>query len=1258
MESKIIYGIVVALCIASIPSAYAEFTFDFEFDPSNSRDKLTEPTDVILDSKDSNVYVVDKGSHRISVFNNNNYKQLPTHHGWLCDIANLSACTANKSGTNNNHDGQFNGPTSIAKNKSSFFVVDSDNHRVQIFDNSWKFVSAFGSDNSNSADYFNSAAGIAFQDLRSEKDRIIVSDSVGDSISVFDLDGVFKFNFKLSNLAGQKNFNGPTNMVVDNNRLYISDTGQNRIVILDLKNNCSSGSAEIRAGVCFVDVFGSSGAGEGEFRSPRGLAFDSTDDLLYVADSGNDRIQVFEMDSNNCSRADKIIDGVCFIEEFGSKGTGNGKFNRPIGITLDSRGEKLYVADSGNDRIQVFDLVISPSSSSSSSSSSSTSKPTGLKAIPISDTSIFLSWDEPNVSGNAPRISGYSIEYRTTSGQYASVTDDTASTATSFVHNGLDPNNSYSYRVYSIDSDGKPSSASSGVTATPKHTQMPTLFATITSPTSVVLSWFPPSEIFGQTITSYTINKVFSNGKDAPHIKDISSRTLKYTLPNLETDEKYIYNVVGKTNTGSTPKSNTVTVTPKRDSNETFKDPTSETLIPTTKPAPPTRLIATSSSSTQIDLKWNLPTSDGNDPIKGYQIEVKEGTGEYETLVSNTRTADRTYTHKGVTPEIKYTYKISAVNNIGTSDASNESFATPKAPVIQIASMNAKSVDAGRSLSFKIHLTSNSVSDGVVYSLEGGPPTGSKITTVGGTFSWTPTDSDAGKTYTFDVVAKKGSLMDKESISITVNKKVVPTPAVPKELGIALFVDEAKGPQSYVDRYNNEPNYKAWFDENFSQYDSIYQAVGLKAPAPLAKFVEPAVDPQRYVDRYNNEPNYKAWFDENFSQYDSIYQAVGLKDPAKPEKPTESEKSAKSERSATLAVFVDPAVDPQGYVDRYNSDPAYKTWFDENFSEFDSIYEAVGLKAPVTLAVFVDPAVDPQGYVDRYNSDPAYKTWFDENFSEFDSIYEAVGLKAPVTLAVFVDPAVDPQGYVDRYNNDPAYKTWFDENFSEFDSIYEAVGLKAPVTLAVFVDPAVDPQGYVDRYNNDPAYKAWFDENFPDYDSIYQAVGLSESITTQQPTTTDPQKTTGDGKDAGQCGEGTEFVDGECVLTDKPGTGSCLIATAAYGSEMAPQVQLLREIRDNQLMGTSSGTSFMAGFNQMYYSFSPYIADMQRESPIFKEAVRVAITPLLSSLSIMSYAESESEVLGYGIGVILVNLGMYIAAPAIVLFKARKYIKI
>jgi hypothetical protein len=118
--------------------------------------------------------------------------------------------------------------------------------------------------------------------------------------------------------------------------------------------------------------------------------------------------------------------------------------------------------------------------------------------------------------------------------------------------------------------------------------------------------------------------------------------------------------------------------------------------------------------------------------------------------------------------------------------------------------------------------------------------------------------------------------------------------------------------------------------------------------------------------------------------------------------------------------------------------------------------------------------------------------------------------------------------------------------------------------------------------------------------------------------------------------------------------GGCLIATATYGSEMAPQVQLLREIRDTQLMNTDSGVSFMTGFNSLYYSFSPYVADMERDNPVFKEMVKIGITPLLSTLSVMSYAETESEVLGYGVGVILMNLGMYVAAPAMIVHQIKK----
>ena len=136
--------------------------------------------------------------------------------------------------------------------------------------------------------------------------------------------------------------------------------------------------------------------------------------------------------------------------------------------------------------------------------------------------------------------------------------------------------------------------------------------------------------------------------------------------------------------------------------------------------------------------------------------------------------------------------------------------------------------------------------------------------------------------------------------------------------------------------------------------------------------------------------------------------------------------------------------------------------------------------------------------------------------------------------------------------------------------------------------------------------------------------------------------------------------EGVIVLDDKSFNeteqGGCLIATATFGTEMAPQVQFLREIRDNIVLQTESGTSFMTTFNHFYYSFSPTIADYERENPVFKESVKLAITPLLASLTLLQFADidSESEMLGYGIGVILLNVGIYFAIPAAFIMKIRK----
>ncbi|MBT6468070.1 MAG: hypothetical protein HOK63_00230 [Thaumarchaeota archaeon] len=144
-----------------------------------------------------------------------------------------------------------------------------------------------------------------------------------------------------------------------------------------------------------------------------------------------------------------------------------------------------------------------------------------------------------------------------------------------------------------------------------------------------------------------------------------------------------------------------------------------------------------------------------------------------------------------------------------------------------------KNVDETKELSFTVGITDSSI-ENLEYSLSGAP-NGSKIDKDTGVFTWIPTNSQSGN-YILEVVVKSGILEDKETISITVNDKPEqitepePEPISETTQELASFVDETKDPQSYVDRYNNEASYKKWFDDNYSEYSSIYQAVGLDDP--------------------------------------------------------------------------------------------------------------------------------------------------------------------------------------------------------------------------------------------------------------------------------------------------------------------------------------------------------------------------------------------------------------------------------------------
>jgi ABC-type branched-subunit amino acid transport system substrate-binding protein len=148
-----------------------------------------------------------------------------------------------------------------------------------------------------------------------------------------------------------------------------------------------------------------------------------------------------------------------------------------------------------------------------------------------------------------------------------------------------------------------------------------------------------------------------------------------------------------------------------------------------------------------------------------------------------------------------------------------------------------------------------------------------------------------------------------------------------------------------------------------------------------------------------------------------------------------------------------------------------------------------------------------------------------------------------------------------------------------------------------------------------------------------------------------------EGAELGGPAAGDEAPD--AAASDDVDEGGCLIATAAYGSELAPQVQFLRELRDNSLLSTASGTSFMTGFNQFYYSFSPAVADLERENAAFRDAVRTAISPGIYALNIMTLADpgSEFSVVAFGLLSIAAVAGIYVVAPSLAVHAVARRIR-
>ncbi len=275
---------------------------------------FSSPTTIASDSS-GKIFICDWLNNRIQVFND----QGEFLYQW---------------GKQGSGDGEFKSPQGIAIDHNDLvYITDSGNHRIQVFDTTGRFIKKWGK-NGLFSNHFNLPTGIAVD----TQNKVFIADSLNLRVTVFNTDGEFLYDFEGEGIDGN-----PFDVTLDfgfvghiaispQGELFISDFKKHQILIFDKLGKLLRiwGNGDVNGG-----------EQAGEFRNPRGLSFDANG-LLYITDSGNNRIQVFNQQGE-------------FITAFGEAGFSSGQFSEPHGLNITANNQ-LYVVDSGNQRIQAFSI--------------------------------------------------------------------------------------------------------------------------------------------------------------------------------------------------------------------------------------------------------------------------------------------------------------------------------------------------------------------------------------------------------------------------------------------------------------------------------------------------------------------------------------------------------------------------------------------------------------------------------------------------------------------------------------------------------------------------------------------------------------------------------------------------------------------------------------------------------------------------------------------------------------------------------------
>ena len=311
---------------------------------------------------------------------------------------------------------------------------------------------------------------------------------------------------------------------------------------------------------------------------------------------------------------------------------------------------------------------IGPASNSASATTDAAppDAPTDLTATARGTSQIEIEWTAPEYSGGVPLI-GYRIEVSEDGSRWEILEAEAPLTPTEYTHRGLAPATTRHYRVSAINSAdlvGDPSEQVSATTDARAPDAPTNLMAAADGTSRIDLNWTAPEYDGGAPVTGYRIEVSVDRGLVWRElVANTNNNRTTYAHTGLAPATTRYYRVSAINRVGPGDASNEAHAT-----------------TDATVPDAPTALTATAEDHQQIDLDWDAPPFDGGAAISGYRIEVSENAGSTWTdLVANTGTNATKYSHTGLDPASTRHYRVSAINEIGTGDASNVASATTDA---------------------------------------------------------------------------------------------------------------------------------------------------------------------------------------------------------------------------------------------------------------------------------------------------------------------------------------------------------------------------------------------------------------------------------------------------------------------------------------------------------------------------------------------------------------------------------------------------